>query len=82
MTNEEAYKVVFNDLLKCNIFNGIYDAKHGNEHFMYGICCVMEVIATKVSDECHIEFLNTFYQNMIMSESKKEEAKYENGGIE
>ena len=39
-----AYTLVFRDLTENgpNLFMGFYDAKHGNEDFMYGICTVIE----------------------------------------
>jgi len=68
----EAYKIVFDDLIQCNLFRGIYDARHGNENFMNGIWTVMECIAQGVSDEWHDKFDKEFVQNMIASEEKYE----------
>lgn len=45
MTKEEAYEIVYKDLITASLFRGIYDARHGNISFMNGIACVMEVIA-------------------------------------
>ena len=67
MTIEE----LFNELKTCNLFIGCYDAKHGNEHFMYGIETVMEYIASKISDETAKNFADTFFQNMIDSGNKR-----------
>lgn len=63
-----AYKIVFDDLIQHNLFKGIYDAKNGNEYFMYGIGIVMEYIAHGVSEEYLKKFNETFTQNMITSE--------------
>jgi len=66
----EAYKLVFDDLTKCNMFKGIYDAKHGNEDFMYGILIIMENIALNVSEDCYEKFTAEFTKNMVESENK------------
>lgn len=65
-----AYQVVFQDLMQIDLFRGIYDAKHGDEHYMYGISAVIEYIAQGVSDECYEKFDTEFIQNMIASEKK------------
>lgn len=64
----EAFKMVLNKLKECNLFCGKYDAKNGNENFMYGVSTVMEVIAHYAEDE---EFKHTFLENMIDSEGVK-----------
>lgn len=66
----EAYKLVFNELIKCNMFKGIYDAKHGNTDFMYGILAVMEYIAVNVSEDCYENFTAEFTKNMVNSKFK------------
>lgn len=70
MTKRDAYKIVYDDLCKCNMFTGIYDAKNGNEHYMFGIGTVMEAIATGVDEETWEDFLDIFYHNMGESEKK------------
>ena len=70
MDKTEAYKIVFEDLSKVNLFMGNYDAKNSNETFMYGISTVMEMIATQVSDDCLMDYLNKFDANIIKSQSK------------
>lgn len=70
MNKAEAYKIVFEDLKKHPLYNGSYDAKHGNEHFMFGIANVMEYITLKISDEVHDEFINKFYNNMVAAENQ------------
>ena len=64
-----AAKIVFDKLKECNLFCGIYDARNGKESYMYGICCVMEVIATYAGDD---GFGGEFIKNMIQSEEKVE----------
>ena len=52
-TVQDAYRIVYNDILNsgCGLLVGEYDAKNGNEKFMYGISTVMEWIAYRVSQE-------------------------------
>lgn len=44
-------QVVLDKLKECDLFYGRYDAKHGNEHFMYGVSTVMEAIAHYAGDD-------------------------------
>ena len=68
----KAYEMVFNDIVNsgCGLMIGKFDAKNGEEHFMYGISTVMEWIAYKVSDEVGDEFSDLFIKNMIESEKR------------
>ena len=61
---------IFYELCKCDLFIGKYDARHGNEHFMYGISTVMECLASMISDETYDVFNSMFTNNMIESEKK------------
>ena len=70
MNKSEVYQIVFDDLMQINLFRGIYDARHGNEHYMHGISAVIEYIAQSISDECYEKFNTEFIQNMIKSENK------------
>ena len=36
MELKQAYQMVFNDLCKCRMFLGFYDAINGNPHYMHG----------------------------------------------
>ena len=65
MNKKEAYKIVFDDLTKYNLYNGICDAENGNKHFMYGIGCVMETISFNAGID---NFGDIFYKNLIKSE--------------
>ena len=76
MTKETAYAIVFNDLLDCPMFKGIYDAENGNKHFMYGIETVMENIAYHVDEDYACIFAQMFIANMEKSE--KEEKTLDN----
>lgn len=70
MTKREAYKIVLEDLSKCNLLIGIYDAKNGKDNFMNGIYTVMETIAHRVDEETGDKFSDMFFQNMIDSVAK------------
>lgn len=73
MFKKLAYKVVFNDLKKCPMFCGIYDAKNGKKSFMYGIETVMETIGYKISEETAAEFDINFLHNVNKSVDKSKE---------
>ena len=44
MERKEAFEIVLEELKRCSLFKGVYDAKNGNSQFMYGISTVMENI--------------------------------------
>ena len=68
MDLKQAYRMVFNDLRECRMFQGHYDAINGNLHFMHGIETVMEVIAYRAYDDDFAEkFSNEFCDNMLRS---------------
>jgi hypothetical protein len=70
---QKAYEMVLNDLTgedAPSMFRGTYDAKNGNDHFMYGISTVMEFIAYRASDARGDEFGEEFVKNMLESEKK------------
>lgn len=67
---ENPFKIVLDDLKQVELFMGKYDAKNGNEHYMFGISTVMEYIAYKAGDDM---FEDVFMYNMIASEKKAEE---------
>lgn len=73
MDKTEAFKIVFDELQKMNMFKGIYDARNGNTYFMYGIATVMEFVAYSIDDATGDNFSETFYRNMDESEREKEE---------
>lgn len=73
MIKRIAYWIVFKDLTKNGIFNGIYDARNGNANFMYGMAMVMEQIAYNVSTKIGDEFASNFTDNMIFSEAKADQ---------
>lgn len=68
MELKQAYKMVFNDLHNCPMFQGRYDAINGNPYFMSGISTVMEVIANRAyNDDFAEKFSNEFTDNMLRS---------------
>ena len=67
----EAWKHVYNELIKYPLFIGIYDAKNGDINFEYGIQSVMEVIAVKAG--CHHEYQKMMLENLAESEKRGKE---------
>lgn len=45
------WSLIFDELIKCHMFRMEYDAKNGNEHYMYGIATVMDFVADKAGRE-------------------------------
>lgn len=70
---KEAYRRVLTDILNrdLSLFVGRYDATNGNEHFMYGICTVMEFIAFSADEKCYEAFQDIWNKNMNLSEKNK-----------
>ena len=69
MTKEEIRQLV-SEMMECPMFRGEYDAKHGNESFMYGIVTVMEYLASLVDDTFYQEVSDVFTHNMAKSQEK------------
>lgn len=71
MRKKKAYKIVYRDLMKVDLFRGHYDAKNGKEDgYMYGISSVMENIAFRVSEEKANEYMEIFATNFLGSKKK------------
>ena len=68
MATKEEYRHVLADLLQVRMFTGIYDAEHGDEHFMHGINTVMAYIADQVSDDTCDNVEDLFLTNMVASQ--------------
>lgn len=64
---------IFEELCKCNMFIGEYDAKNGNIDFMYGVGTVMETLACMISGKKADEFSTQFFENMENSEKRGNE---------
>jgi len=69
MTREEMIKELIEEMSECGLFIGKYDAKNGNQNFMYGIQTVMEYLSYEVSEEYGDNFSAMFLKNMIDSQS-------------
>ena len=71
-TVQDAYRIVFNDMMNsgCGLLVGKYDAKNGNEKYMFGVDTVMEWIAYKVSETQGDDFSELFTKNMVESQKK------------
>lgn len=64
-------KEVIDELMAMSgILNGTYDAKNGNEHFMYGVSTVLTALAFNVSEEYADEVEEIFFKNMEKSQEK------------
>lgn len=71
-TVQDAYRIVFNDMMNsgCGLLVGKYDAKNGNEKYMLGVNTVMEWIVYKVSEAQGDDFSELFTKNMVESQKK------------
>ena len=68
MATKEEYRHVLADLLQVRMFTGIYDAEHGDVHFMNGIHRVIAYIADQVSDDTCDNVEDLFDTNMVASQ--------------
>ena len=72
-TLQNAYKLVYNDMVKCGgLFVGRFDAKNGNKDFMYGIGTIMEFIALSAEKQTYDEFEKLWLENFEKSLDKSE----------
>lgn len=67
---DEMIKDLVEEMSKCDLFVGKYDAEHGDKRYMYGVYTVMEYLAYKVSEEYGDNFSNMFLKNLVDSENK------------
>lgn len=81
MVNTNTIKELIEEMSSCDLFIGKYDAKHGNEYYMYGVSAVMEYLAYRVSGEYGDEFSKMFTKNMLDSENEKWYNNYRKWGI-
>ena len=70
MSKKKAFKKVFKELKKCGLFMGKYDARHGSDIFMDGICTVMEYIAYEISNKEGNKYNKKFFNNLAKSKAK------------
>ena len=77
----QAYKIVYDDLMRINMFKGIYDASHteddSTDDFMDGISTVMEYIAAQVSDETYTEYRDIWIKHIMESIAKAKQREHE-----
>ena len=59
MSKEEIRQLVL-EMMECPMFRGEYDAKNGNEDFMYGVSTVMEHLAYRVDDKFYQYVSDTY----------------------
>lgn len=77
MTKEEAYKIVYEDLLTIPHFRGEdIDTRQADFFWIRGISAVMRRIAQNVSDDTEKEFNELFHRNLEASR-----LKYEGPGV-
>ena len=69
MTKQEAYRIVYNDILNRDIglFLGKFDAKNGKPEFMYGISTLMDFIAYESSEADYEDFQKIWFENFQKS---------------
>lgn len=72
MTKQDAYRIVYNDILNRDVrlFLGCFDAKNGSKNYMHGIETVMEFIAYECSEAEHESFQEIFFKNFQESLDK------------
>ena len=65
MTKQDAYRIVYNDILNRDIglFLGKFDAKNGKPEFMYGISTLMDFIAYESSEADYEDFQKIWFEN-------------------
>ena len=68
--NKEEIRHLVSKMMECPMFRGEYDARHGDESFMYGIATVMEYLASCVDDIFYQEISDVFIHNMVKSQEK------------
>ena len=70
MIKKLAYKIVYKDLMKNELFTGKYDAVHDDPSWMLAMSIVLDFIAYYAGKA--EEFSEMFYENMEKSENNVE----------
>lgn len=72
MTKQEAYNIVYNDIINGGVsfFTGTFDATNGSKQFMYGIETVMDYIAFCSGEDDYENFQNIWAENFQKSLDK------------
>lgn len=68
LKSKNPWQIVYAELSELNLLMGSHDALHGNEHFMYGLNTVMEIIASNAGK--YDEYDAIWSHNMIESEKR------------
>lgn len=72
---KRALKKAIEEVQKCGMMKGVYDAKNGNNDFMWGIEFALLGFAYQISDHYGELIEDEFDKNMI--ESRERAGKYE-----
>lgn len=77
MNKQEAYLFVYNDIINNgpSLFQGVYDARNGDTHFVNGIWAVMEYIASQIDEDTLDKCNSLFCDNIEKSQEKAEDRK-------
>ena len=67
---KRALKKAIEEVQKCGMMKGIYDAKNGDVDFMYGIEFALLGFAYQISDEYGALIEEEFDKNLMESEDK------------
>lgn len=70
LTKAKAFKIVFDELDKVDMFKGKYDARHGSDEFMSGVHAVMKAIAFGVSEDLGWQYEDIFLANWLGSKER------------
>ena len=70
MSKQEAFVIVFDELVKISTFRGVYDAKNGNRDYMNGVLAVMECIAYNINPDMYSAFSTNFIDNVLYCEEE------------
>ena len=75
MTKQDAYRIVYNDILNRDIglFLGRFDAKNGKSEFMYGIATLIDFISYESSEADYDDFQKIWSENFQKSIDKAKE---------
>ena len=81
LTNEQkavAKEFFFQMISDVDMFRGHYDAKNGDEHFMFGISIPLNYLAYAIDEEYGERFDSMFMKNMCESLDKVLKVWYNN----
>ena len=78
MTKQDAYRIVYNDILNRDVrmFMGCFDAVNGTHDFIFGVATVMEFIAFESSEADYESYQKIFSDNFQKSVDRAKEIRY------